>query len=200
MAGKLTGRKVLVTQADDYMGPQSVETFRQAGAEVIDDRTDLTEPGAAGRVVAGCLADPGFLEANGMRPTDAAAVAGHARLEALHEARTVAAMTLWHHDLAGGADPGEAWVARAPVPPDADDASALPDRLDAIYALDSLQMCLLGAATEHRLFTDHGERWWWSPDAGAALRAMWSEGQRKSAEEHVGELVNGGLAAAAALL
>ena len=52
MAGKLTGRKVLVTQADDYMGPQSVETFRQAGAEVIDDRTDLTEPGAAGRVVA----------------------------------------------------------------------------------------------------------------------------------------------------
>ena len=52
MAGKLTGRKVLVTQADDYMGPQSVETFRQAGAEVIDDRTDLTEPGAARRVAA----------------------------------------------------------------------------------------------------------------------------------------------------
>ena len=157
---------------------------------------------AAGRLVAGWLADPGFLEANGMGATDAAAVVGHARLEALHEARTVAATTLWHHDLASGADPGEAWLARAPVTPDADDASALPDRLDAIYALDSLQMCLLTAATEHRLFSDHGERWWWSEDAGAALSAMWSQGQRKSAAEHVGDLVDGegGLAAAAALL
>jgi 2-keto-3-deoxy-L-fuconate dehydrogenase len=52
MAANLAGRKVLVTQADDYMGPQSVETFRAAGAEVIDERTDLTEPGAAARVVA----------------------------------------------------------------------------------------------------------------------------------------------------
>ena len=34
------------------MGSQSVETFRAAGAEVIDERTDLTEPGAAARVVA----------------------------------------------------------------------------------------------------------------------------------------------------
>ena len=157
---------------------------------------------AAGRLVAGWLADPGFLVANGMGPTDAAAVVGHARLEALHEARTVAATTLWHHDLAKGADPGEAWLARAPVTPDTGDASALPDRLDAIYALDSLQMCLLAAATEQRLFTDHGARWWWSPEAGAALRGMWSQGQRKSCTELVGDLLEGqgGLAAAAALL
>ena len=52
MAGKLAGKRVLVTQADDYMGPQTVETFQQAGAEVIADRTDLTEAGAAARIVA----------------------------------------------------------------------------------------------------------------------------------------------------
>ena len=113
----------------------------------------------------------------------------------------MAATVLWHRDLAGGADPAQAWLARAPVTPDADDASALPDRLDAIYALDSLQMCLLAAATEHRLYSDHGERWWWSADAGAALRALWSQGQRKSATELVGDLLDGqgGLAAAALL-
>ncbi len=52
MTGKLAGKRVLVTQADDYMGPQTVKTFREAGAEVIADRSDLTEPDAAGRIVA----------------------------------------------------------------------------------------------------------------------------------------------------
>ncbi len=51
MTAILAGKRVLVTQADDYMGPQSVATFRDAGAEVIDDRTDLTDPAAAGRIV-----------------------------------------------------------------------------------------------------------------------------------------------------
>ncbi len=51
MTGKLAGKRVLVTQADDYMGPQAVETFREAGAEVIADRTDLTEPDAAAHIV-----------------------------------------------------------------------------------------------------------------------------------------------------
>lgn len=52
MMGKLAGKRVLVTQADDYMGPQSVVSFREAGAEVIADRSDLTEPEAAARIVA----------------------------------------------------------------------------------------------------------------------------------------------------
>ena len=52
MTGKLAGKRVLVTQANDYMGPQSVQTFRGAGAEVIADVSDLTEPEAAARVLA----------------------------------------------------------------------------------------------------------------------------------------------------
>ena len=47
---RLEGKRVLVTCADDYMGPPTVELFREHGAEVIDDRTDLSEPGAAARV------------------------------------------------------------------------------------------------------------------------------------------------------
>ena len=47
---RLEGKRVLVTHADDYMGPPTVELFREHGAEVIDDRTDLSEPGAAARV------------------------------------------------------------------------------------------------------------------------------------------------------
>lgn len=51
MAGRLEGKRVLVTQADDYMGPTSVKVFRAEGAEVIEDRTDLTNPGAAKAIV-----------------------------------------------------------------------------------------------------------------------------------------------------
>lgn len=150
---------------------------------------------AAGRLVAGWLSDPLFLTANGMPPTPASALAGHARLAALHEARTVAAATLWHHDLATAgvatlADAAEAWVARAPIPPTAEDADALPDRLDAVFALDSLQLRLHAAAHEAALRDAHGERWWWSEDAGAALFSAWSAGQRRPAttwvREHLG--------------
>jgi len=52
MTFDLSGKRVLVTQANDYMGPQSVETFREAGAEVIADTTNLTDPEAPARVVA----------------------------------------------------------------------------------------------------------------------------------------------------
>jgi len=44
--GRLAGRRVVVTQADDYMGPATVELFRAEGAEVIADSRDLTRPGA----------------------------------------------------------------------------------------------------------------------------------------------------------
>jgi 2-keto-3-deoxy-L-fuconate dehydrogenase len=48
---RLAGKRVLVTQAKDYMGPQIIELFREEGAEVIADESDLTEPGAVQRMV-----------------------------------------------------------------------------------------------------------------------------------------------------
>ena len=33
--GRLAGKRVLVTQAKDYMGPDTIELFREEGAEVI---------------------------------------------------------------------------------------------------------------------------------------------------------------------
>ena len=41
---RLTGKRVLVTQADDYMGPITLEVFAEQGAEVIADTSDLTDP------------------------------------------------------------------------------------------------------------------------------------------------------------
>lgn len=49
--GRLAGKRVLVTLAKDYMGPETIELFREEGAEVIADETDLTEVNAAQRVV-----------------------------------------------------------------------------------------------------------------------------------------------------
>lgn len=43
---RLQGKRVLVTQADDYMGPATIELFEEHGAEVIADSSDLTLPGA----------------------------------------------------------------------------------------------------------------------------------------------------------
>ncbi len=48
---KLAGKRVLVTQANDYMGPATIELFREHGAEVIADESDLTQPQAAQEVV-----------------------------------------------------------------------------------------------------------------------------------------------------
>ncbi len=48
---RLQGKRVLVTQADDYMGPATIELFREHGAEVIADRTDLTQPSVAQDIV-----------------------------------------------------------------------------------------------------------------------------------------------------
>ena len=45
--GRLEGKRVLVTQANDYMGPPTIELFREQGAEVIADTSDLTRPNAA---------------------------------------------------------------------------------------------------------------------------------------------------------
>ena len=48
---RLNGKRILITQAADYMGPATVELFREHGAEVIPDETDLRVPGAAEQVV-----------------------------------------------------------------------------------------------------------------------------------------------------
>jgi 2-keto-3-deoxy-L-fuconate dehydrogenase len=44
--GRLRGKRVLITQADDYMGPATAELFAEEGATVIADRHDLTISGA----------------------------------------------------------------------------------------------------------------------------------------------------------
>ena len=49
---RLDGKRVLLTQADDYMGPATIEVFEEHGATIIADSTDLTETGAAEDVVA----------------------------------------------------------------------------------------------------------------------------------------------------
>lgn len=48
----LTGKRVLLTQADAFMGPALREVFAEAGAEVMADTGDLTAPGAADALVA----------------------------------------------------------------------------------------------------------------------------------------------------
>ena len=48
---RLDGKRVLVTQSDDYMGPATIELFRVHDAEVITDSSDLTQPGAVEELV-----------------------------------------------------------------------------------------------------------------------------------------------------
>jgi 2-keto-3-deoxy-L-fuconate dehydrogenase len=50
--GRLQGRRVVITQADDYMGPATAELFAREGAEVIADSRDLTESGACEALIA----------------------------------------------------------------------------------------------------------------------------------------------------
>jgi NAD(P)-dependent dehydrogenase (short-subunit alcohol dehydrogenase family) len=52
MAGRLEGKRVLITQADDYMGPATAKLFAAEGADVIADTRDLTADGACQAVVA----------------------------------------------------------------------------------------------------------------------------------------------------
>ncbi|MEM7405390.1 MAG: SDR family oxidoreductase [Pseudomonadota bacterium] len=43
--GRLTNKRVLVTQAEDFMGPATVELFRREGATVLTDTSDLSVQG-----------------------------------------------------------------------------------------------------------------------------------------------------------
>jgi NAD(P)-dependent dehydrogenase (short-subunit alcohol dehydrogenase family) len=52
MTGRLAGKRVLVTQAEDYMGPATIELFTEEGAQVIADTSDLTEAGRCEALIA----------------------------------------------------------------------------------------------------------------------------------------------------
>jgi len=49
---RLSGKRVLVTQAGDFMGPATVTHFRREGADVITSDSVLTDPAAADSIVA----------------------------------------------------------------------------------------------------------------------------------------------------
>jgi 2-keto-3-deoxy-L-fuconate dehydrogenase len=51
MSERLAGKKVLVTDADSYMGPPIVELFAAEGADVVANTDDLTQPGASENAV-----------------------------------------------------------------------------------------------------------------------------------------------------
>lgn len=46
MGERLGGKRVVITQADDYMGPATAEVFAAEGAQIVADTRDLTRPGA----------------------------------------------------------------------------------------------------------------------------------------------------------
>ena len=74
MEQRLKGKRVLVTQAEDYMGPDTIALFEEHGAEIIADTRDLTETGATEEIIAGAghvdilIAN---LAANAGKPTQA---------------------------------------------------------------------------------------------------------------------------------
>jgi uncharacterized protein YbjT (DUF2867 family) len=45
MAGRLQGKRVVVTDAGEFMGPDIVALFREEGGEVIADVRDLATAG-----------------------------------------------------------------------------------------------------------------------------------------------------------
>lgn len=52
MSALLAGKRILVTQADQFMGPELCRVFALHGACVIPDHSDLTAPGAAESLIA----------------------------------------------------------------------------------------------------------------------------------------------------
>jgi NAD(P)-dependent dehydrogenase (short-subunit alcohol dehydrogenase family) len=48
----LQGKRVLITQAGEFMGPALCEVFAACGAQVIDDTSRLAEPGAPAELIA----------------------------------------------------------------------------------------------------------------------------------------------------
>jgi NAD(P)-dependent dehydrogenase (short-subunit alcohol dehydrogenase family) len=52
MTQRLAGKRVVITQADDYMGPATATLFAEEGAEVVSDVGDLTLAGACESLIA----------------------------------------------------------------------------------------------------------------------------------------------------
>ena len=51
MQNALVGRRVLITQATEFMGPALCEVFAEQGAQVVASAEELVDPDAAARVV-----------------------------------------------------------------------------------------------------------------------------------------------------
>ena len=62
MQHTLTGKRVLITQADEFMGPALREVLAEQGAEVVASTADLAPPEAAAQVVAQAVKDAGPLD------------------------------------------------------------------------------------------------------------------------------------------
>jgi 2-keto-3-deoxy-L-fuconate dehydrogenase len=52
MTKTLTGRRILITQADDFMGPTLCEVLAEHGADIVASRAPLSEPTAPASIVA----------------------------------------------------------------------------------------------------------------------------------------------------
>ena len=63
MQHTLTGKRVLITQADEFMGPALCEVFAEQGAVVVASTADLALPEAAAQVVAQAVRDAGPIDA-----------------------------------------------------------------------------------------------------------------------------------------
>jgi 2-keto-3-deoxy-L-fuconate dehydrogenase len=51
MQNSLTGKRVLITQATEFMGPVLCEVFAEQGADVVSSTEDLSDEGAAQRMI-----------------------------------------------------------------------------------------------------------------------------------------------------
>jgi 2-keto-3-deoxy-L-fuconate dehydrogenase len=62
MQAALTGKRILITQASEFMGPALCEVFAEQGAEVVASTADLSPPEAAAQVVARAVSDVGPID------------------------------------------------------------------------------------------------------------------------------------------
>ena len=62
MQHALTGKRVLITQASEFMGPALCEVFAEQGAEVVASTADLAPPEAASQVVAQAVRTAGPID------------------------------------------------------------------------------------------------------------------------------------------
>ena len=62
MQATLTGKRILITQASEFMGPALCEVLAEQGAEVVASTADLSPPEAAAQVVAQAVRDGGPID------------------------------------------------------------------------------------------------------------------------------------------